>query len=175
MNKLDFSDFIIADPQLYDSATDPLGVIAYRRHKQRRGVIGESIDKKLYESLTPQQRIRRKQIMRRLAPRLAMARKIASRKKAGNDVLQRRAKSLARILMAKRLLGGRNKADVSTSEKSRIEKILATRQNSINRLATKLLPLVRKKQQDRFLNKKAAKTQQAPAPSSDKKEQPQQK
>ena len=157
MSKLDFSDLIISDSRLYDSENDPLGLIAYQRHKRRRGVIGEE-SVILDEQLTPQQRIKRKQIMRRLAPKLARARKVALRTHGGNDVLKRRAIALARSSMAKKLLGGRSKADVSSGEKARVEKILASRKKSIERLSVKLLPIVRKKQQARF-DHSAAKTQ----------------
>lgn len=107
----------------------------------------------LTEVLNLQQRMRRKLIMRRLAPRLARARKIAMRRHAGNDVLKRRAVSLARKTMARKLLGGRNKADVSPGERARVEKILAKRKLGIQRLATRLVPVVRKKQALRFANK----------------------
>ena len=109
----------------------------------------ESID----EALTLQQRTRRKIIMRRLAPKLARARKIAMSRHGGNDVMKRRAKSLARNTMAKKLLGGRNKKDVSPSERARVERILATRKTSVSRLATRLVSVVRKKQALRFAAK----------------------
>jgi hypothetical protein len=155
MSYFNFSDLTVVDSRLHDDDSDPLGLLAYQRHKRRRGVIGE--ETLIDEALTPQQRIHRKQIMRRLAPRLARARKIAMRKRGGNDVLMRRAKNLARKTIASKLLGGRNKADVSSGEKARVEKILATRKKGIDRLATKLLSVVRKKQNDRFAHKNAEK------------------
>ena len=145
MSTHDFSDLILPDNRLHDTLSDPLGLLAYQRHKRRRGILGES--------LTPQQRIRRKQIMRRLAPQLARARKLAMRTRGGNDVLKRRALALARASMARKLLGGRSKSEVSSGEKVRVEKILATRKKAIERLSVKLLPIVRKKQADRFANK----------------------
>lgn len=108
----------------------------------------------LDEVLTLQQRMRRKILMRRLAPRIARARKIAMRRRGGTDVLKRRANALARRTLAKKLLGGRNKSDVSTSERARIEKILAKRKKGIERLATRLLPKVRAAQSKRFAAKK---------------------
>lgn len=108
------------------------------------------------EALTLQQRMRRKIIMRRLAPRLARARKISMKRRGGNDVLKRRAKNLARKTMAKKLLGGRNKADVSPSERARVEKILAKRKTAIDRLSNRLVAVVRKKQSARFAAKKPA-------------------
>jgi hypothetical protein len=113
------------------------------------------------EVLTLQQRMKRKIIMRRIAPRLARARKMAMRRRGGTDVLKRRAKALARKTMAKKLLGGRNKANVSPSEKARVEKMLIKRKSAIERLAVKFLPIVRKKQADRF-NKKKTPAKKAP-------------
>lgn len=115
-------------------------------------LVNESV---ISEVLTPQQRMRRKLIMRRLAPRLARARKISMKRRAGQDILMRRARALARKKVAKKLLGGRNKADVSFAEKSRVEKVLAKRSKMIDRLAMKFLPLVRKKQAERFAHKAA--------------------
>jgi hypothetical protein len=111
----------------------------------------------LNEVLTLQQRQRRKILMKRLAPRLARARKISMRRRAGNDVLKRRARGAARKAMAKKLLGGRNKADVSPSERARVEKILAKRKTAVDRLATRFVPIVRKKQAARFAAKAAKK------------------
>jgi len=118
-------------------------------------IVAESAEQ-LDEVSTVQQRMRRKILMRRLAPRIARARKRAMRRRAGTDVLKRRAKALARKTMAKKLLGGRNKADVSNAEKARIEKILAKRKAGIERLATRLLTKVRKTQAMRFAKKKVA-------------------
>jgi hypothetical protein len=115
-------------------------------------VVTEQID----EALTIQQRMKRKILMKRLAPRIARARKRAMKRRAGMDVLKRRARALARKTIAKKLLGGRNKADVSTAEKNRIEKLLAKKQSAINRLSTRLLAKVRKTQAMRFAKKKVA-------------------
>jgi hypothetical protein len=125
---------------------DPTGV--YKNMLKKH----ESVEE-LDEALTPQQRMRRKMIMRRLAPRLARARKLAMKRRGGNDVLKRRARNLARSAMARKLLGGRNKADVSQGERARVEKILATRKKGIERLATRLIPIVRQKQAKRFAQK----------------------
>lgn len=114
------------------------------------------------EALTPQQRLRRKLIMKRLAPKLARARKMAMTRRGGNDVIKRRATALARSTMARKLLGGRNKADVSTAERARVERIMAKRKKGIERLATKLMPVVRRKQSDRFAKKQAVAVHKQP-------------
>lgn len=169
MSDLTFFDLTPTVYPSYDAESDPLGLIAYRTHKRRLGVLGESKANNLEtidEVLTPSQRIKRKLIMRRLAPRLARARKLALRRRGGNDVLKRRAKALARRNLAKKLLGGRNKANVSPSEKARVEKILAKRGKAIERAAVKLLPIVRKAQAGRFNKRKPEpKPEPKPAPS----------
>jgi len=138
-----------------------------------KSAVKEDVEQ-LDEVLTLQQRMKRKILMRRLAPRIARARKIAMRRQAGLDVLKRRAKALARRRMARKLLGGKSKSDVSPSERARIEKILAKRKKGIERLAVRLLPIVRKQQSVRFANKNKArqtppkKPTPAPAASSNK-------
>lgn len=126
---------------------DPTGVYKNMLAKKNESV--EELD----EALTPQQRMRRKMVMKRIAPRLQRARALAMKRRGGNDVLKRRARNLARTMMARKLLGGRNKADVSVGERARIEKILATRQKGIERLASRLVTVVRQKQAKRFVNK----------------------
>lgn len=105
------------------------------------------------EVLTPAQRMKRKQTLRRLAPRLALARKKAMKRRAGTEVLKKRAKLAAKKVFIKKALGGKNKADVSAGEKARVEKLLLKKKAAVERLATKLLPMVRKKQADRFSKK----------------------
>lgn len=151
MNTHDFYDLLSIDSTTWSHEIDPIGLLAYQAHKRHLAVV-ESVEL-LDEALTPQQRMRRKLIMRRLAPRLARARKLAMKRRGGNDVLKRRARNLARSIMSKKLLGGRNKADVSPSERARIEKILATRKKGVERLATRLVSVVRQKQAMRFAQK----------------------
>ena len=147
----DFYDFMSIDATQWGEEIDPLGIMTYQNYKRKRSF--DEATEELDEVLTLQQRMKRKILMRRLAPRIARARKISMRKRASVDVLKRRAMGLARRTMATKLLGGRSKADVSTSEKARVEKVLASRKKGIERLAMKLLPIVRKKQALRFKNK----------------------
>jgi hypothetical protein len=155
MSNLEFYDLMSIDPLQWGRDCDPIGLLTYQNHKRKKQFYVEEVEE-LNEALTLQQRMKRKIIMRRLAPRLARARKIAMRKRGGTDVIKRRATSLARRTMAKKLLGGRNKGDVSPSERARVEKILAKRKTAVGRLATKLMPIVRKKQAARFAVKKPA-------------------
>lgn len=150
---IDFNDLIVTDDAQWGEL-DPLGLLAYQNHLRKRSYCEEI---EINEVLTLQQRMKRKLLMRRLAPRIARARKIAMRRKAGLDVLKRRAKALAKRTMVKKLLSGRNKGDVTPSERARVEKLLAKRKKAIERLAMKLLPTVKKKQAQRFASKTAEK------------------
>jgi len=165
MSNYDFTDLMTIDSLQWGREIDPIGLLTYQNYKRKKQFCEATEEvEQLDEVLNLQQRMRRKLIMRRLAPRLARARKIAMKRHAGNDVLKRRAKSLARKTMARKLLGGRNKADVSPSERARVEKILAKRKMGIERLATRLVPVVRKKQAMRFAAKKTPKKTPSSAP-----------
>jgi hypothetical protein len=187
MKKIDFYDLMEIDPLTWGKEVDPIGLLSYQAYKRKRlsedsqcwdgyKKVGTKIkngkevnncvkeDEQLDEVLTLQQRTKRKILMRRLAPRIARARKIAMRRRAGIDVLQRRAKALARRTIAKKLLGGKNKSDVSPSERARIEKIMAKRKTGIERLAKRLLPKVRKQQAMRFAAKNRSPVAAPPKP-----------
>lgn len=128
------------------SRLDPTGV--YKNMLKKKNEDVEELD----EALTPLQRMRRRMVMRRIAPRLARARALAMKRRGGNDVLKRRARNLARSIMSKKLLGGRNRGDVSVGERARIEKIIAARKGGVERLATRLVTVVRQKQAKRFIH-----------------------
>jgi hypothetical protein len=105
------------------------------------------------EELTLQQRLKRRQIMKRLKSRIKIGRIKASRRRASFAVLKARANRAARALIAKRLLGGKNKSEVSFAARSRVEKALASRKNLIQAMASKLLPQIRARETKRFSQK----------------------
>jgi hypothetical protein len=107
----------------------------------------------LDEELTPQQRLKRRQIMKRLKSRIKIGRIRASKRRASFAVLKARANRAARALIAKRLLGGKSKSEVSFSARSRVEKALASRKNLISSMASKLLPQIRAREAKRFSQK----------------------
>ena len=105
------------------------------------------------QELTIQQRMARRQAMRRLKSRIKVGRERAKRRRASNEVLKARARRAARNQLAKRLLGGKSKGEVSYASRSRVEKALAKQKNLINSLAAKLLTQVRAKEAARFKKK----------------------
>lgn len=108
----------------------------------------------LDEVLTIQQRMKKKQVMRRSKAKIAMGRKRAARKMASQDVLKGRAKKQAKNLIIKKILKNRSKADLSYGSRAALEKMVAKRKVAIERIAKKLLPKVRQKDRTK-LQKKA--------------------
>ena len=107
----------------------------------------------LEEVLTIQQRMKKKQVMRRSKAKIAMGRKRAARKMASQEVLKGRAKKQARNLIVKKILKNRNKADLSYGSRAALEKMVAKRKGAIDRIARKLLPKVRQKDRTKLQRK----------------------
>jgi hypothetical protein len=101
------------------------------------------------EALNMLQRMKRRSIMRRNKGKILAGRRRAQRRRASTSVLQQRAMRAARASLARRLLR-KSKGEASYGEKVRVEKMLASRQSTIKRIARKLLSKVRQKERMRF-------------------------
>lgn len=104
--------------------------------------------------LTPQQRIARGRIMKRLAPKLAMKRKIAAKKKANPEKLKARAMKQARDVVRAKFVKGKKYIDLSNSEKGQVDKKVEKKQAMIKKIAKKLLPKIKKAEAERVKNLK---------------------
>ena len=104
--------------------------------------------------LTPQQRIARGRIMKRLAPKLAMKRKIAAKKKANPEKLKARAMKQARDVVRAKFVKGKKYIDLSNSEKSQVDRKVEKKQAMIKKIAKKLLPKIKKAEAERVKNLK---------------------
>ena len=107
----------------------------------------------LEEVLSIQQRMKKKQAMRRNKAKIAIGRKRAARKMASADVLKRRANKQARNIIVKKILKNRSKSDLSYGSRAALEKMVAKRRVAIDRIARKLLPKVRQKDRTKLQNK----------------------
>lgn len=97
-----------------------------------------------HEALTTQQRLKLKRSIIRNKAKIRMGQKRAERRIASQDVLKTRAMRMARKLMLKRILKNKDKEELSYSQRAEYEKILNKRKAGIKRLATKLIPKMRK-------------------------------
>lgn len=104
--------------------------------------------------LTPQQRLKRSRIMKRLAPKIAMKRKIAMKKKASSEKIKKRAQQKARDIVRKKLSGGKNYNTMNFAAKSAIDKKLQAKTQLVKKLARKLVPSMKKAEQQRLKNLK---------------------
>lgn len=98
------------------------------------------------EAMTLQQRQKAKQRMKKLAPKIKIAKAKAAKKVASMDVLKKRAKLAARNKIIKKLTKDIPKAELSFARRAEIEKKVAKKAGAIEKIAKKLLPQIRKKE-----------------------------
>jgi hypothetical protein len=98
------------------------------------------------EAMTLQQRQKAKQRMKKLAPKIKIAKAKAAKKVASMDVLKKRARLAARNKIVKKLTKDIPKAELSFARRAEIEKKVAKKAGAIEKIAKKLLPQIRKKE-----------------------------
>ena len=106
----------------------------------------------LSEALSRQARLKLRIAMRRNKAKITQKRKIALKRHSTTDVLKKRAHKLA-LKMLKQKFAHKALSDMSMADKERVEKILQAKKALVNRLAMKMLPVVRKIEQERFKTK----------------------
>jgi hypothetical protein len=102
------------------------------------------------EALTIQQRMKRSRLMKAKSVIIARKRERALNRKADSNTLQKRAQKTDRNIIAKKMLQGRDKSELSLSSRENLEKKLGKKKGVINKIAKKLLPQIRKKEVERF-------------------------
>ena len=115
------------------------------------------------QPLTIQQRRKIGLRMRRLAPRMQRLKKIKAKRMAPADRLKMRARKAAVNLLRKRAAGktGANYANLSTSQKIAVDKMIMKKRPAIQTLAKRLFPKVRKKELERLQSlRKGPKTEE---------------
>ena len=103
----------------------------------------------LDEALTLSQRQKRARQMKKYASRIKIGREKAARRTADPKRLKRRARKQARLMLAKKLSKSDNYNSLSYAKKQEIEKRLDKLGPRIDRIAKKLLPKMRKLEQER--------------------------
>ena len=107
----------------------------------------------LAEALSRQARLKMRMNMKRNKARIAAKRRLALKRHSTPEVLKQRARKLA-IKMLKKRYAKKAPSEMSVAEKERVEKIIKTKGSLISRLTMKMIPTVRKIEQDRFKTKK---------------------
>ena len=103
-------------------------------------------DDALSEAMNMQQRRARSLIMRKYKGKIAMGRKRMAKKAATMDKLKSRARKAAIKIIRKKIAGkkGANYAKLGAGEKMMIDKRVEKKKTAIDKIAKRLLPMVRK-------------------------------
>ena len=115
----------------------------------------QNIEEDVDEALTLQQRQKRARLMKKLAPRIKLAKAKAAKKVASPDKLKSRAVKQARMLLFKKLTKDTPKAELSFARRQEIEKKLAKKKAVIQKIAKKLFPKVRAAELEKKRGKKS--------------------
>jgi len=107
-------------------------------------------DEDLSEALTAQARLKKRQTFARFRGRRGIAKTMKLRRASDMNTLQRRAKLAARRAIYKRFLKGRDKSQLSASEKDRIEQQVARLKVIQTTLAQRMVPKIRSIEQKRL-------------------------
>jgi hypothetical protein len=123
---------------------------------QEETVTEEALDEKA--PLDIQQRRQRARTMKRYASRIARARERAAKRKASPEKLKVRARRKAREILRKKFMQNRNYDEMSPTEKIQLDKrLMRVPDSTINRIATRQLPAVRKAEMERLAALRASK------------------
>ena len=116
--------------------------------------IDDMIDDVLDEVMSKASRMKRKMMMKTKGKMIARKRKIAMKRKANPEKLKKRAAKKARDIVAKKILKDRSKSDLSISGKENLEKRLAKKKGVIAKIAKRILPKIRKAENERLAKKR---------------------
>lgn len=138
---LSFKDFMVVD---YVPGTGEY--INYQAKKRKKA---DTEHESVQEVLSHSQRIKKKILMKKLAPRIKIARDRAMRRTPNMKVIKRRAEKQARGQFLKKLTRGVPKSELSPAKRAELEKRLDRMKPRIQRIAKKLIPVVRRQDKER--------------------------
>jgi hypothetical protein len=137
---LSFKDFMVVD---YLPGTGEY--ISYQAKKRKQDIPTGNTN----EALSHSQRIKKRILMKKLAPRIKMARDRAMKRTPNMQVVKRRAEKQARNKFFMKLSRGVSKSELSPAKRSELEKRLDKMKPRIQRIAKRLIPAVRQQDRDR--------------------------
>ena len=116
--------------------------------------IDDMINDVLDEVMSKMVRMKKARMMKVKGKQIARKRKIAMKRKANPEKLKKRAMKKARDIVAKKLLKDKDKSDLSISGKENLEKRLAKKKGVIAKIAKRILPKIRKAENERLAKKR---------------------
>lgn len=109
----------------------------------------ESQESEVDEALNMAQRMKAKINFRKNKAKIAMGRKRAEKRIASPEKLKARARKAARKAVEKKLLRNKDKDDLGLSQRQELEKRVDAKKGLIDKLARKLLPVMKKKEMEK--------------------------
>lgn len=106
------------------------------------------------EEISRSSRLKKARTLKKYQPKVQRRRAQQMKKRADQKRIRKRSRILARDIVRKKLLRGRNWSDISAAEKSRIESMLNQRKKMISRLTTRVKKDVKRKETERLRNPK---------------------
>ena len=116
--------------------------------------VDDMIEDVLDEIMSKMVRMKKARMMKVKGKQIARKRKLAMKRKANPEKLKKRAAKKARDIVAKKLLKNKSKSDLSISGKENLEKRLAKKKGVIAKIAKRILPQVRKAENEQLAKKK---------------------
>ena len=116
--------------------------------------IDDMINNVLDEVMSKMVRMKKARMMKVKGKQIARKRKIAMKRKANPAKLKTRAMKKARDIVAKKLLKDKNKSDLSIAGKENLEKRLVKKKAVIAKIAKRILPQVRKAENERLAKRR---------------------
>ena len=116
--------------------------------------IDDMVNDVLDEIMSKMVRMKKARMMKVKGKQIARKRKLAMKRKANPEKLKKRAAKKARDIVAKKILKDRSKSDLSISVKENLEKRLAKKKGVIAKIAKRILPNVRKAENERLAKRR---------------------
>ena len=116
--------------------------------------VDDMINNVLDEIMSKAARMKKSRMMKMKGKQIARKRKISLKRKANPEKLKKRAMKKARDMVTKKLLKDKDKSDLSISGKENLEKRLTKKKLVIAKIAKRILPKVRKAENERLAKKR---------------------
>ena len=138
------------------------GKEAKEMYDKIREAAGITEDMSLDEVLNMQQRLKKKQMMRRLKGKIKLGRRRAKYRIANAEKLKKRSQKKARELIRKRIAGsqGKNYKDLPYAGRQQVDKRVEKKKDLIARLAKRMMPKVKKAEMERVKKARSSKKEE---------------
>jgi nicotinic acid mononucleotide adenylyltransferase len=138
------------------------GKEAKEMYDKIREAAGITEDMSLDEVLNMQQRLKKKQMMRRLKGKIKLGRRRAKYRIANTEKLKKRSQKKARELIRARIAGsqGKNYKDLPYAGRQQVDKRVEKKKDLIQRLAKRMMPKVKKAEMERVKKARSSKKEE---------------